>query len=430
MKVVVENNGGKKAPVPPPLPLRDELPPEEDEQRIAKFKLRIVTTDANSATYSFVIRKLCGEEHLRYAIRFANDFNKILVGLNITTGVQALPLARELLSGVALTQFNTGFNEALHQAHLELQEQARLTASAAAGATETTISAAVARIAPPGPHIDFIKEGLNAVISYTAPHKALAKQKRWMRRSLRKPADMSIREFTNRMIHINNDEIPLLPPFQGDAQKLSDDELTDIVTSGIPKSWLREMDKQDFDPVDASLTEVLNFCERMESSEEGFELANGKPKANGNGNGNRTNKHAKGKEKSKSSGGSNGKFCLLHGKNNTHDTDGCHVMKKTAESLKDSYEKKGGTSKNKTWKRKADDSKKTTKNDLAAFVRKEARKELHAFTKKRKTTKDDDDESVKSLNMAEESADIDLSKFNFGGDSDDDNDNTTDDISV
>ena len=254
---------------------------------------------------------------------------------------------------------------------------------------------------------------------------------------MRKPADMSIREYTNRILHINNDELPLLPPFGGPAQKLSDDELTDIITSGIPKSWVREMDKQNFDPVDATITEILNFCERMESAEEGFDLANGKPKTHANGNGNRTNKHQKGKGKTDSkSGNGNGKFCLLHGKNSTHDTDGCHVMKKTADSLKDSYEKKGGSggSKNKTWKRKADDDKKFSKNDLAAFVRKTARKELHAFTKKRKTISDDDDgsvsdESTKSLNNIDRNADIDLSKFNFG--SDDDKDNKDDDeISV
>jgi hypothetical protein len=252
-----------------------------------------------------------------------------------------------------------------------------------------------------------------------APHKVLAKQKRWMRRNMRKPLDMSVREYANRLMTINNDEITKLPPAFDDTQKLSDDEIIDILTSGIPKSWIREMDKQNFDPTEGTITEVLNFCERMESAEEGsFEKVRNDQKTNG--------KNGKSKPKGKPKNGDGSKhYCMLHGPNDTHDTENCLVMKKTADSLKSGYKNKSDgqpQSKNKTWKRKADDNKKHTKQDLAAFVRKQARKELHAFAKKRKVDTDDDDkDDDKTVDGSVNNMDfdnVDFSKIDFSKEGD------------
>jgi hypothetical protein len=52
-------------------------------------------------------------------------------------------------------------------------------------------------------------------------------------------------------------------------QHLSQDELLDIILYGIPKSWVKEMDRQDFDPFSATtILQVVDFCERLESAEE------------------------------------------------------------------------------------------------------------------------------------------------------------------
>jgi hypothetical protein len=55
---------------------------------------------------------------------------------------------------------------------------------------------------------------------------------------------MKIRIFVNHLHQINLDEIPQLPPFAPD-QELSNDELLDIILYGIPKSWVKEMDRQE-----------------------------------------------------------------------------------------------------------------------------------------------------------------------------------------
>lgn len=415
MKIALSKNGngGGSSNQPPPLSLKAELPTEEDSLRLAKFKLRVVPAVATSATYSFSTRKLEGTEHLRYALTFMRDCKKILAGLNVTTAAEALPMIRELLSGIALAQFNQGIDDHIYERYMALVQAVRDN-GVAAGDDATTIATAVAGVVRPNPSMDSIECGYHSVIVYMAPHKVLAKQKRWMRRNMRKPLDMSVREYANRLMTINNDELNKLPPAFDNTQKLSDDEIIDILTSGIPKSWIREMDKQNFDPTEGTITEVLNFCERMEAAEEGgFEKVRNDQKTNGK-NGKSTPKG-----KPKNNDGSK-HHCLLHGPNNTHDTDDCLVMKKTADSLKSGYKNKNdGQSKNKTWKRKADDNKKSTKQDLAAFVRKQARKELHAFAKKRKVDKDadddknDDDKSDDGSVNHMEFDNVDFSKINF-----------------
>jgi hypothetical protein len=271
-----------------------------------------------------------------------------------------------------------------------------------------------------------------------APHKALAKQKRWMRRFCRKPQDMSTRKSVNHICRINDDKIPNLEPFRGNAQKLLLDKIINIVLNGVPCRWIRKMDKQDFDPIVKTLNEVINFCERMEAAED-FEPARDGQKTSHKSKSDKKKDYSKqGKSNSKSSN----KYCLLHGNNPSHTTDKCHVLKKQAQSLRKTAKRDGNQKpafNNKTWKRNASKSATTSKKELATFVRKQARKELYAFTKKRKMTNNDDDKkSTASLNNIEskEEGKIDLSAFNFQDmddlkiDSKDDMDSSSSDVSV
>jgi hypothetical protein len=68
MKVSLPN-GGKKKEVPP-LPLKPEEVTEDNELKLAKFKLRTNLTQADSPTYSFTILKLDGNESLCQALTF------------------------------------------------------------------------------------------------------------------------------------------------------------------------------------------------------------------------------------------------------------------------------------------------------------------------------------------------------------------------
>jgi hypothetical protein len=68
----------------------------------------------------------------------------------------------------------------------------------------------------PNDHDNFIENGVCANLTYVAPHKALAKQKRWMRQFCRKPANMSVRKYTNSLRWIKKQELHWLPPFAPD----------------------------------------------------------------------------------------------------------------------------------------------------------------------------------------------------------------------
>jgi len=67
---------------------------------------------------------------------------------------------------------------------------------------------------------------------------------------------------------INTEEIPHCPPVFDNCQCLSDDEIIDILLFSAPKSWQQEMDHQGFDPLTKTPTELAEFMEHIEMSED------------------------------------------------------------------------------------------------------------------------------------------------------------------
>jgi hypothetical protein len=266
----------------------------------------------------------------------------------------------------------------------------------------------MAAVAEPADHNDFVTAGLYAILTYIAPHKALAKQKRWMRRNCRKPTNMSVRECTNNLRRINERELCKLPPFGAD-QILTGDELTDIVLHGVPRSWPREMEKQGFDPDTKTLVEIIQFCERMEEAED-FGVGRDAQKTKTTHNKVKHDK-VKGDKKEKPSSSGDHKYCLLHGDNHTHNSDECHVLVKRVQAMRRSDGDKRKPSHKKPWNRDAAKGNGSSKKELAAFVRKTARKELHAFTKRRKTSASSKDEDTKSVSSS--GGELDLSSFDY-----------------
>ena len=77
---------------------------------------------------------------------------------------------------------------------------------------------------------------------------------------------MKARVYVNHLQCINNGEMPFIPP-AAPAQRLTADEVLDIILWGTPKSWQKEMDRQGFDPLDQTIPEVVPFMERIEETE-------------------------------------------------------------------------------------------------------------------------------------------------------------------
>ena len=242
-----------------------------------------------------------------------------------------------------------------------------------------------------------ITEARHVVLTNQLPYKVLAKAKRNLHRDSRKPADMKVRVCVQHLVRINNEEIPLLPPFQAN-QNLSTDELMDILLFGTPKSWQKEMDRQQFDPLDKPMNDVIDFMEAIESSED-FDGTKVETKKKTDSKKKASKDVAK--TDNKDSNGSSKNRCMLHGWG--HSTEDCKVLQAEAKRLKsnnDSDKKDNNSfskSNNKTWSRKAQEAKKKTSSDLAAFIKKEVGKAMKTASKKRKS--DDDDDSLNAFDL-------------------------------
>jgi len=56
-------------------------------------------------------------------------------------------------------------------------------------------------------------------------------------------------------------------PTANQESKLPSDKMLDLLEFRMPSSWQKAMILQDFDPLDHTLTELVNFCERLELTE-------------------------------------------------------------------------------------------------------------------------------------------------------------------
>ena len=101
------------------------------------------------------------------------------------------------------------------------------------------------------------------------PKAAHQKQKSYMRRFLKKPRDLSTKQFVEHVIHINKllERFPN-PSSSRTATKMPKDEILDLLEVSMPHAWQRHMRLQGFKPLESSIKEFVDFCERLESTEE------------------------------------------------------------------------------------------------------------------------------------------------------------------
>jgi hypothetical protein len=414
MKVVVPKNGNTKPKHKFLLPFlgQEDDEPELTKEMVRGFELKTDPTKASSPKFKVSIRVLEGRETLRTTIQWMRDINRIHNGLGLTTHESRNAVTRELLKGTASAAFENGLDQGMRDAQL----RAAQAAADAADPTDKTVIKAAFDAEMAKPYTDFmtdeaVDDAYNTIIMNIAPLKTLQKVKRDLRHHMRKPANMKVREYVSNIMHINNAEIPWLYPFKGDSQKLTGDELKDILIHAVPKSWIKELDRQGRDPDLVSLPQLTLFFEQVEASED-FD-----PEGRVSNNKKKDNKSQKG---GKSNGGGGNAYCMLHGKCG-HTTEDCKTIAGQVKRLKtdhDSNKKGGGNSggksvkfgKNKTWNRKADDNKKNSQKELNALVKKQVQKELNAINKKRKSDDDDSDEEM--YNIERQVNAVDLNDFN------------------
>jgi len=425
MKITASKDfGSNRKPVLPLVPEPTTVLKKED---LTQVDLLSNPTDVNSTKVKFAFKILeGGTETPREVLQWLQNVERAFIGLNSNTGTLRMQMMQQFARGSALSGFNAAVLTLAPAVRAQLLATAqtavdaddgtdvaranRLTAhrDAMAALTDTTV------LGVAGSGIGIINSAVQEIVTVLLPNKILQRVKRYLRREARKPLDMTVKAYMMHIIRINHQELPRLPPNFNDAQRLSDDEIIDILLFGTPKSWQREMDRQGFDPLSQTPQEVVEFMERIEMSED---FDSDKKTTNVAKNNN------KGKKKSNFNKGNSdadgSKYCMLHGNNNTHETSECKTLMAQAKKLKgnnnNNNAKPKGKGGNKNWKNKSKDDTEDSKKELAALIKKATevikKGELNAIepVKKRKVKWPSEEEEQKELCEL----DAELQEFNY-----------------
>ncbi len=370
-----------------PLPLVPEVTKREKTDQVS-YDLFSDPADNTSAKYKYTMYRLTDQATIREAIAFVRNTARVTNGLAITTAAGKKQIIDKMMAGTHAAAFNTAW-DAQHEIEWENAKVAARAASATAGESMAQQQAAYDNAAKPNASAEMLRLGTVALLREVAPAHALVRQKRYLRRKCRKPADMTIRKFYNYLHKINTEELLWLPPCEP-TQRLPDDEIVDILCAATPSSWNKELTRQGKDPSTMTAIQVVHFFEDQEATEDFNGSA--KPAAKKQGK----------KQKTSSSKSDQDNDCLYHGPN-THPTSVCKVVKSMIASAKGDS-KQGGETKP-SWKKKAFEAKRKAKRDLNAYIKQAVQKQLNNVEEtldegKRKAASDDSDDDG-SLNLAE-----------------------------
>lgn len=349
------NIGGFGGGEEPPIPfVREESKGESKQSESARFRL---LTDPNAPdspkfdiTVNYFEKGTC-EDFLKFKI----DFVKVVTGQKLTTGVQLFALARRLLTGAALAQFNVGTTEL-------------------------------------GDTTDDFNKAWQALTAAIFPQRAVDIQKRYMRKELRKPKHYTIRGFLARFNELNS-YLTDFPPLFNATQMLQYDDIIDILECAIPVEWQNSMMIHGFKPKLRPLAEFIEFCERHEQAEAKkatrakSDTTESTTKTTSNSTAVPVEKKQKKELFEKKAGGrkvpreKSERWCILH-KTSSHSTNECKVMLAQAEKLTEGYAK---TDKEVSKKNPSDNNKKP------AYQKNEKKREALCIERIETTNEADED---------------------------------------
>ena len=301
------------------IPFEKEPPKDVSKEDRLTFKLRSTPTDANSTTYELKTYAFdCGscEEWLEHV----KTYRKIVAGQNITTGPNCFAMIKRLLKGKALADFNRIF-------------------------TGEDCSESVA-------NCDLILDKLTEEIF---PDRALQKQRRALRRNIRKPENLKTSEFYARLVEMN-EQLMVFPKGKKE-DKLGKDELKEILEFGLPRAWQVHMTLCQFKCFEKSTKEILNFCKEIKGVEKQHgslanRYGNGKKDTSSNPKEPSRKKRKRDSTKNSSESGKSKdgkKYCPVHGWC-SHTAEDCILLKDAISNGKRKYnDKKSSGGKDKSF---------------------------------------------------------------------------------
>jgi hypothetical protein len=265
-------------------------------------------------------------------------------------------------------------------------------------------------------HVDL---ALRAVTTIIFPFRALETQKMWMTRIMRKPYDMPIRTTAAAISRLNN-YLPAFPEGTPNS-KFSDQELVSMIHWSLPYSWQKTMDSRGFILSTATKAGIIEQGERIERTEEprndnnNNNNNNKKAKKHENANSGRGGKKHGGRNVDAADGAAAHKFyCTECGKNPSHNTDRCYILKNLARKAEQAKGNGNGKPKpysKRTFRKEVNAiARRAGKNDglvlMAAALKREQKKSEKASKKPAKAAKkaepsDSESSSDESMNNIE-----------------------------
>jgi hypothetical protein len=339
---------GIQTPVPVPYE-RCERSKDKDNEDVTVFKLRTNPANDDSPTYdlrALTFKSGTVEEY----IMWKRDLTKIMIGQRVTDPAGKYAMTRRLLDGDALAAFDRAAERMGNETNAHY--------------TST----------------------MQELAKHVFPAHALVLQRQWFRRYMRKPGKHKMREYCARINEINAMLVEFPPAFDAN-QRINEDEMKDLLEFSIPWQWRIEMVKQAFRPVEHTIPEVMEFCERQEIAEavqDAVNMANKKAGQQGQSfkrkaaamdgsaskGQSRTNKH-KQKGKCASFNDSKGRDgCRLHPDTTTHTTAECRTVSKQIDNMKGVYDaqSRGYNAKRQKFNKKSDNKPKAPGGDLHVLL--------------------------------------------------------------
>jgi hypothetical protein len=229
------------------------------------------------------------------------------------------------------------------------------------------------------------------LITFFAPCEVLRQQTRYIRFHMRKPKEVSTRQYVGAVATLNN-TLSKLPPAFNDLQKVSDTDMMDILASKAPKGHKELMTDHGFDPQTATTAEFVEICERAETKE-ALQTRKQSHDSDDDFSDDEVQRPKKPRKKAKTSSYHNLRersvfYCKEHSPNPTHNTSTCKVL--LNRGGKDNWKKKD-TSESKYPDYKLKYKKKHAELNL---LQKETKKEKAKWTKACKNLKSKEADNV------------------------------------
>ena len=240
---------------PPPVPLREVELPKPAKDEFVKVAILSNPDDPDSEKNYINVRYFKDGSPEDW-IHLQENLVTMFAGQGVGTWQGKFTIARQHLQGDALRVFNA--------------------------------TAATCLDVDDNPQVDreSFNKSIAAVSRHVFPRNALATQKRWMRKWMRKPLTMTVRQYIARVLEMVQ-QFKYYPDYKPEFA-VTEDEVADIVVSSCPHDWERAMILQGFDVVAQPIDRIIEFFERLETTEQMSEQAHRGSKAKRSRNGTST----------------------------------------------------------------------------------------------------------------------------------------------